>query len=115
MHLLEPPYKTNCMDYEDLWKKNNKTGPRSQEMCKEWCKWNIYKACDDCARKPTMLQKPKKMCVTNPCNNSPSEQEIVDTCKRSCKVNCKKLIYHYEILDELKDSLSVKSPESYNR
>ncbi|GFT90716.1 uncharacterized protein NPIL_553131 [Nephila pilipes] len=32
VHLLESPYKTNCTDYEDLWNKNNKTGPRSQEV-----------------------------------------------------------------------------------
>ncbi|GFT52071.1 hypothetical protein NPIL_620961, partial [Nephila pilipes] len=31
-HLLESPYDTNCTDYEDLWNKNNKTGPRSQEV-----------------------------------------------------------------------------------
>ncbi|GFT70147.1 hypothetical protein NPIL_481441, partial [Nephila pilipes] len=31
-HLLESPYQTNCTDYEYLWEKNNKTGPRSQEV-----------------------------------------------------------------------------------
>ncbi|GFS61445.1 uncharacterized protein NPIL_406461 [Nephila pilipes] len=31
-HLLGSPYQTNCTDYEYLWKKNNKTGPRSQEV-----------------------------------------------------------------------------------
>ncbi|GFT57332.1 hypothetical protein NPIL_449351 [Nephila pilipes] len=65
MHLLESPYKTNCTDYEDLWRKNNKTGPRSQEMCKEWCKWNIYKSCNDCERGLSMLQKPKKVCTSS--------------------------------------------------
>ncbi|GIY39951.1 uncharacterized protein CEXT_561151 [Caerostris extrusa] len=30
-HLLPDPYKTNCTDYIDAWKKNNMTGPRSQE------------------------------------------------------------------------------------
>ncbi|GFY67007.1 uncharacterized protein TNIN_307251 [Trichonephila inaurata madagascariensis] len=31
-HLLQHPYPTDCTDYEDLWRKNNKTGPRSQEV-----------------------------------------------------------------------------------
>ncbi|GFT30537.1 uncharacterized protein NPIL_118471 [Nephila pilipes] len=30
-HLLPEPYHTNCTDYEALWEKNNRTGPRSQE------------------------------------------------------------------------------------
>ncbi|KAF8796518.1 hypothetical protein HNY73_000883 [Argiope bruennichi] len=36
-YLLPHPYATNCTDYDALWKKNNKTGPRSQEMCREFC------------------------------------------------------------------------------
>ncbi|GFT69084.1 hypothetical protein NPIL_7661 [Nephila pilipes] len=64
-HLLESPYQTNCTDYEDLWNKNNKTGPRSQEMCKEWCLWNYHKSCEDCETTLTMVEKPIKMCFTN--------------------------------------------------
>ncbi|GFS92632.1 uncharacterized protein NPIL_454891 [Nephila pilipes] len=31
-HLLPHPFHTNCTDYEAIWRKNNKTGPRSQEV-----------------------------------------------------------------------------------
>ncbi|GFY46327.1 uncharacterized protein TNIN_316991 [Trichonephila inaurata madagascariensis] len=31
-HLLQHPYPTDCTDYNDLWRKNNKTGARSQEV-----------------------------------------------------------------------------------
>ncbi|GFU02387.1 uncharacterized protein NPIL_319801 [Nephila pilipes] len=61
-HLLESPYQTNCTDYEDLWKKNNKTGPRSQEMCRERCRWNFFKSCNGCENGFSMLEKPKRMC-----------------------------------------------------
>ncbi|KAF8778458.1 hypothetical protein HNY73_015179 [Argiope bruennichi] len=30
-HLLPFPYDTNCTDYDALWRRNNKSGPRSQE------------------------------------------------------------------------------------
>ncbi|GIY40841.1 uncharacterized protein CDAR_367771 [Caerostris darwini] len=33
-HLQPAPYPTNCTDYVVLWEKNNKTGPRSQEVSK---------------------------------------------------------------------------------
>ncbi|GIY72441.1 hypothetical protein CEXT_689551 [Caerostris extrusa] len=29
-HLLPHPYQTNCTDYDALWLKNNRTGPRSE-------------------------------------------------------------------------------------
>ncbi|GFU02671.1 hypothetical protein NPIL_649471 [Nephila pilipes] len=31
-HLLGSPYQPDCTDYENLWKKNNKSGPRSEEV-----------------------------------------------------------------------------------
>ncbi|GFT64048.1 uncharacterized protein NPIL_250901 [Nephila pilipes] len=61
-HLLESPYQTNCTDYEDLWKKNNKTGPRSQEMCRERCRWNFFQSCNGCENGFSMVEKPKRMC-----------------------------------------------------
>ncbi|GFY75249.1 uncharacterized protein TNIN_102891, partial [Trichonephila inaurata madagascariensis] len=49
-HLLEHPYPTDCTDYEDLWRKNNKTGPRSQEVCKKKCSDNYEQKCWKCTR-----------------------------------------------------------------
>ncbi|GIX74523.1 hypothetical protein CEXT_668871 [Caerostris extrusa] len=40
-HLQPAPYPTNCTDYEALWEKNNKTGPRSQEVSK-FPYWTTY-------------------------------------------------------------------------
>ncbi|GFU32245.1 uncharacterized protein NPIL_555081, partial [Nephila pilipes] len=61
-HLLESPYSTNCMDYEEIWKTNNKTGPRSQEMCKEGCWWNYFKSYGFYHGKLTMLEQPREKC-----------------------------------------------------
>lgn len=30
--LLKDPYETDCENYEEIWKKNNHTGPRIQEV-----------------------------------------------------------------------------------
>ncbi|CAL1274328.1 unnamed protein product [Larinioides sclopetarius] len=35
--LLPYPYETNCLNYTELWLKNNRTGPRIQEMCQHKC------------------------------------------------------------------------------
>ncbi|GFT29294.1 uncharacterized protein NPIL_583871 [Nephila pilipes] len=125
--LLPSPYQTNCTDYEDLWKKNNKTGPRSQEMCKEWCLWNYYKSCGYCEKGLTMVEKPQKACINDDCHQDVKLRGVLDECRRNCMVNCKKLIYRYEIVDrfiypysdisreiesdEIKVFLIVKSPE----
>ncbi|GFU29472.1 uncharacterized protein NPIL_147261, partial [Nephila pilipes] len=61
-HLLESPYQTNCTDYVYIWEKNNKTGPRSQEMCREWCWWNFFQSCEDCEQGLTMVEKPLRHC-----------------------------------------------------
>ncbi|GFT57467.1 uncharacterized protein NPIL_170271 [Nephila pilipes] len=44
-HLLPHPYPTNCTDYDELWRKNNKTGPRSQEACQEKCSNSFEEQC----------------------------------------------------------------------
>ncbi|GFU12063.1 uncharacterized protein NPIL_9421, partial [Nephila pilipes] len=61
-HLLEYPYQTNCTDYEYLWEKNNKTGPRSQKMCTDWCFWNYLKPCDYCDEGVIIEEKPIWIC-----------------------------------------------------
>ncbi|GFU41656.1 hypothetical protein NPIL_210311, partial [Nephila pilipes] len=61
-HLFESPYQTNCTDYEELWKQNNKTGPQSQEMCRERCRWNFIQSCNGCENGFSMVEKPNRMC-----------------------------------------------------
>ncbi|GFS46738.1 hypothetical protein NPIL_498551, partial [Nephila pilipes] len=86
-HLLESPYDTNYTDYEDLWNKNNKTGPRSQEICKEWCLSNFLKTCGECYRGFTMIENSRILCGTRePCRG---DFENLLKCLMNCKVNCK--------------------------
>ncbi|GFT18837.1 uncharacterized protein NPIL_257451 [Nephila pilipes] len=102
-HLLESPYKTNCTDYEELWKKNNKTGPRSQEMCKEWCLLNYHKSCEDCEEKLTMVEKPIKPCsYIGVCRKDVNLNNILNECRRNCKLSCK---------GDIRVRIFIRSPE----
>ncbi|GIY09469.1 uncharacterized protein CEXT_54411 [Caerostris extrusa] len=62
-HLLPPPYPTNCVDYDTIWRKNNKTGPRSQEMCRELCHREYYKSFLYCETSMTMYENPHHICT----------------------------------------------------
>ncbi|GFT69286.1 uncharacterized protein NPIL_364641, partial [Nephila pilipes] len=85
VHLLESPYETNCTDYEGLWKKNNKTGPRSQEMCREMCSRSYYKPCADCEAGLTMVEKPMRMCRFDSCEWDDNDFQILKSCEKNCK------------------------------
>ncbi|GIY62397.1 uncharacterized protein CDAR_50341 [Caerostris darwini] len=61
-HLLPHPYKTDCIDYESLWKSNNKKGSRSEQMCKENCMINFSMTCYRCAWALTMYKGPGSRC-----------------------------------------------------
>ncbi|GIY09472.1 uncharacterized protein CEXT_54431 [Caerostris extrusa] len=90
-HLLPPPYPTNCTDYDAIWRMNNKTGPRSQEMCREFCHRDYYNSFLQCETTMTMYENPKNICLhsififkTAP-NGS---KEALNLCLKNCKENC---------------------------
>ncbi|GFS63408.1 uncharacterized protein NPIL_155112 [Nephila pilipes] len=97
-HLLEYPYQTNCTDYEYLWEKNNKTGPRSQKMCTDWCFWNYLKPCDYCDEGVIIEEKPIWICeYVETCEYEEEDFDNLKNCRSNCNVDCKKLNYRYEI------------------
>ncbi|GFQ68789.1 uncharacterized protein TNCT_36741 [Trichonephila clavata] len=61
-HLLPSPYQTNCTDYVATWKNNNKTGPRSQQMCRDICEQNFSNLCYGCEKGLKMFEKIENMC-----------------------------------------------------
>ncbi|GBL94473.1 hypothetical protein AVEN_235582-1 [Araneus ventricosus] len=96
-HLLPHPYATNCADYDDLWKKNNKTGPRSQEMCREFCRKTYNAQCYGCGYYQTMHSyKWQNLCPygTLSCKDEKLWKDL-ELCEENCKPNCLKLKYTY--------------------
>ncbi|GIY13388.1 uncharacterized protein CDAR_422621 [Caerostris darwini] len=93
-HLLPAPYQTNCTDYIDLWRKNNRTGARSQAMCKELCTLKFSRDCFDCDRGLTMFRDHDKWCKEERFHCSLMKALALEkSCQFSCNPDCLKLKY----------------------
>ncbi|XP_055926071.1 uncharacterized protein LOC129957654 [Argiope bruennichi] len=98
-HLRPPPYTTNCTDYIDLWNRNNRTGARSQEMCKTICYLSYTRKCFGCEKAKLILYDPENLCPER-LNTTGCPYKFyaeVEPCKRRCKPSCVKLKYHYSV------------------
>ncbi|KAF8778838.1 hypothetical protein HNY73_015524 [Argiope bruennichi] len=83
------PYDTDCIDYEKLWREKGKQGPRSQEMCKELCLYDIFQPYKNMTPEFEMLEYPLELCFGRGCQTSPEDREILERCRRDCKANCR--------------------------
>ncbi|KAF8778938.1 hypothetical protein HNY73_015612 [Argiope bruennichi] len=99
--LLPSPYKTNCTDYEILWKENKRQGPRSQEMCKELCLHDRFEPNKNISLPFHMLEYPLELCFGAKCMTSSKDEEILERCKRDCKPSCRNLKYTFTIHETL--------------
>ncbi|GFT75332.1 uncharacterized protein NPIL_16491 [Nephila pilipes] len=98
-HLLPHPFPTNCTDYDDLWRKNNKTGPRSQEVCQKKCSDFFEEKCWEYASTLKSLRNNKTHTQDfSFCKKL--DLEDVPRCKMNCKTNCIKLKYSYTVKDK---------------
>ncbi|GBO27331.1 hypothetical protein AVEN_198954-1, partial [Araneus ventricosus] len=61
--LLPYSYQTNCVNYNITWMKNNRTGPRSQEACKEMWRSIFLKDCFVCDPGRIMIDNPEDLCT----------------------------------------------------
>ncbi|GFT43023.1 uncharacterized protein NPIL_314951 [Nephila pilipes] len=111
-HLLPHPFPTDCTDYDELWRKNNKTGPRSQEVCENKC-----------------LDPFKEQCwgyilASNLCNNNESckreyasckkmDLEEIPKCEMNCKANCLEMKYSFTLKDTTEKIESTEELFSY--
>ncbi|XP_055946065.1 uncharacterized protein LOC129976482 [Argiope bruennichi] len=101
--LLPYPYQTNCMDYEALWESNNRTGPRSQEICLELCRGNYVTECKGCVAGMTMFDSLQNLCSNSTdykCSNEDLDKGFIDkiqSCLVKCKPDCLKLKYYYKV------------------
>ncbi|GFT43405.1 uncharacterized protein NPIL_405941, partial [Nephila pilipes] len=82
-HLLPHPFPTNCTDYDEMWRKNNKTGPRSQEACQKKCLESFEEQCWEyaSARMLSFGNNDNPICEK-------IELEEIPRCEMNCKNNC---------------------------
>ncbi|GBM97330.1 hypothetical protein AVEN_115864-1 [Araneus ventricosus] len=101
--LLPYPYKTDCVNYTDVWLKANKTGPRSQEMCRHKCLRDISERCFNCTDTSLLYPKISKYCNKAEGYISVSDDCIVllsdafDSCGSNCKDDCVRSKFSYEV------------------
>ncbi|XP_055945241.1 uncharacterized protein LOC129975958 [Argiope bruennichi] len=101
-HLLPYPYRTNCLDYEALWKENNRTGPRSQKICFEQCRAKFFKECAGCESGMTMYETLTSYCrnfTARKCFDQDKKEQFrrrMGSCNLKCKPDCLKLKYYYK-------------------
>ncbi|GFQ65840.1 uncharacterized protein TNCT_425621, partial [Trichonephila clavata] len=111
---LPHPYQTNCTDYEAVWRRNNKTGPRSQKMCRDICRKIYSKACCRCENYLTMFEDIETLC-------SPVERKGYPYCyckhwsallnhMTECSTNCKEECLKVKYLSTIKESVYEPTP-----
>ncbi|XP_035228351.1 uncharacterized protein LOC118200502 isoform X2 [Stegodyphus dumicola] len=78
------PYDTDCHNYTEAWLKNNRTGPRSKEMCVELC-----------------IQEISKESYCGPCLSSEIYVDGAFPLEERCNETCD-AYYHYSYDEERK-------------
>ncbi|GBM19218.1 hypothetical protein AVEN_142471-1 [Araneus ventricosus] len=128
--LLPYPYQTNCANYNITWMKNNRTGPRSQEACKELCRSIFLKDCFGCDPGRIMIDNPEDLCtpgiklrrpyyfwkyiaarpgkldiegIPRYLNVCLPYVEAHQRCHDGCKPDCLKLYYEYNVVESSQD------------
>ncbi|GIY94853.1 uncharacterized protein CEXT_116891 [Caerostris extrusa] len=76
--LLPYPYKTDCLNYTEMWLKANKSGPRSQEMCRQKCLRDVLEKYVNCTF----------IIMSDPPEDFESLENELKSCLEKCKDDC---------------------------
>ncbi|GFU11896.1 uncharacterized protein NPIL_146841 [Nephila pilipes] len=86
-HLLPHPFPTNCTNYNEMWRKNNKTGPRSQEVCQNKCLDHFKERCWEYLVARTLNENNDSyMQEYSSCKKMDFEE--IPSCEANCRANC---------------------------
>ncbi|GIY03590.1 uncharacterized protein CDAR_425841 [Caerostris darwini] len=92
-HLQPAPYPTDCTDYVALWERSNKTGPRSQEMCRAYCQLIYLRECHDCYLFQKVYTDSMELCplsfvsgFSDSCIGK--KRKNLKECRMNCKPDC---------------------------
>ncbi|KAF8776813.1 hypothetical protein HNY73_013757 [Argiope bruennichi] len=138
-YLLPYPYKTDCVNYNITWMKNNRSGPRSQDACKELCRSVFLKDCFGCDPGRIMIEDPADLCTPGTKLRRPyyfwryfaTWQGRIDIkgipqylnvclpyveahqrCHDGCKPDCVKLHFDYNVVESAEDPSPMKPFEA---
>ncbi|GIY72938.1 uncharacterized protein CDAR_277491 [Caerostris darwini] len=88
--LLPSPYDTHCLDFLELWKKNNGTGPLNHLQCVEFCQLNKLVEQGKCIDKNVDYPHNIQLCRKN---YQSLTSDIVKNCTLECRDACHDHIY----------------------
>ncbi|GBN02372.1 hypothetical protein AVEN_128635-1 [Araneus ventricosus] len=88
--LLPSPYDTHCLDYLEIWKRNNGTGPLSHKMCVEYCQLNKLLEMGKCIDKNVDYPHEFQLCTKN---QRTLTSDIVKNCTLKCRDACYEHFY----------------------
>ncbi|KAG8175124.1 hypothetical protein JTE90_010531 [Oedothorax gibbosus] len=107
--LLPYPYKTDCVNYTEVWLSNNREGPRSQKSCQEYCALEASIYCFKCVHPMVIYPSETRTCgvefILSPhCVNLSREQnraadKAFSNCFNKCKDDCFRMKYTYDVLE----------------
>ncbi|PRD35845.1 UNVERIFIED_CONTAM: hypothetical protein NCL1_10342 [Trichonephila clavipes] len=100
--LLPYPYKTNCLNYTEMWLSANKTGPRTQEMCRHKCLRDISEDCFNCTFPLTLYPRRKEFCYdddygTPNCSGGDNPGVLFELCIEKCREDCQRTKFSYQV------------------
>ncbi|XP_015924700.2 uncharacterized protein [Parasteatoda tepidariorum] len=104
--LLPSPYKTDCIDYDNKWLNNGKSGPRSQEMCRQKCIVDFISHCFNCThlfftypsdKRDLCPPGMKNMNITINDENCYEMYQQIEVCIMTCKEECLKVSFSTEV------------------
>lgn len=106
--LLQKPYKTDCLNYTELWEKRGYIGPRKQEMCFQECITDISLKCFNCVVPMILYPSVERLCRPEEINVSgcPADYESqFDACEFKCKNDCHYTKYTYKVQERFSANL----------
>ncbi|GFR31126.1 uncharacterized protein TNCT_329081 [Trichonephila clavata] len=104
--LLPHPYKTDCLNYTEKWLKAGRTGPRSQEMCRQKCLRDLFENCYNCTLIEILYPKKTRICnktldeydeISCPEANLFENLVSMKSCYENCKDDCSRAKFSYRV------------------
>ncbi|XP_054724589.1 uncharacterized protein LOC129234590 [Uloborus diversus] len=106
--LLPAPYATDCRNYTEEWLENNKTGPRSKEMCQQLCHEVLSETVCGCITEIVFLgnlfphynvcaNEVRDKCSDTIRENAKYYEEWRANCTAACKDDCVKWKFKFRV------------------
>ncbi|KAF8795230.1 Acid-sensing ion channel 1 like protein [Argiope bruennichi] len=118
--MTQEELQTECVNYTEVWLKNNKTGYRSQDACEQKCIGDIVMECLNCTDPLTLYPYPNENFCNPKIEGKNTEmcdypEYIIAECIKGCKDDCVKTKFSYEIKESFLNRYSLSTEKNESR